>query len=290
MKKHALAALPLALTLVGCTSLEAVKTASTSLVTASRSWNGPPKELNDACVRQSQFNPSTNCADAPEVVKHITDANSILTQYFVALGEVASDKNFTVQPGLDAAEASALKIPKINAEQTKAVSAVVKLLTGWATRAAREKAIRGLIEDGAPPATKVIDALNEHVAGDIVIVLNGEAREQEARFSDYIFGRQVPSDDMRALCPNPPAHRLSGQQFLAAAEYCRRRAVMQGKYEAIEAYKGSLASAKTTLADLNSAKSRLTDKEIVKLLYKDAKDLNDKVEGITKAYTAEGAK
>ncbi|ATC23822.1 hypothetical protein CVUC_02430 [Caulobacter vibrioides] len=224
------------------------------------------------------------------MVKRITDANGILTQYFQALGDVAADKNFTVQPGLEAAEASALKIPKINADQAKAVSGVVKLLTGWATRAARERAIRNLIEDGAPPAIMVIDALREHVADDIVIVLNGEAREQEARFSDYIFGRQVASDKIQALCPNPPAYELSGQQFLVAAEYCRRMMVLKGKYDAVEAYKKSLASAKTTLEDLNSAKSRLTDKEVVKLLYKDAKDLNDKVEGITKAYAAEGAK
>lgn len=290
MVKRALAALPLALTLVACTNLESVQTASKSLVAASQSWNGPSAELKDSCVRQSQFNPLVKCDGASAVVKHITDANGILTKYFEALGETAADKNFTVQPGLDAAEASALKIPKIDAEQTKAVSALAKLLAGWATRAARENAIRVLIEDGVPPAIKVIDALNDHVAGNIVVVLNSEAREQEARFSEYVFGRQVSSKDMRKLCPNPPAYELDGPKFLAAVEYCRRLVIIQAKYEAIKAYKASLASAKTTLADLNSAKSRLNEKEIAEQLYKDAKDLNAKVEGITKAYASEGVK
>ena len=78
MRPLLMLAVPLVLFVGGCTNLDAVKSASTKLVTASKNWDAVAGELNATCQRQQQYNKKlTDCASPAAATKGLKDANTI---------------------------------------------------------------------------------------------------------------------------------------------------------------------------------------------------------------------
>jgi hypothetical protein len=284
-------AAPVVLALGACTSLEAVKGASAKLVGASKSWGAVAQELDATCERQMQFNPAlTDCQSAKDASKRLGDANAVLTAYFQALADAASDQNFTIQPGLDAAAKSAAAIPGLDKDEASAAADLVSLLGQWATAALRERALRHLIEGGVPPSERLIAVMDHNVVHALRTDLATERDQLDATFLGYVYpagGRRA--SELQALCPaGPRAYDFrDSQAFLAALEYCRRAADLKAKSEAVDDYQKSLAAAQATLADLASSKSRLKSKELATQLYNMGKALDAKVEAVSKAFSKE---
>lgn len=289
MRSRAITVLPLVLALSGCTNLDAVRTLSTKLVTASANWNAVGGEFNASCERQQQFNPAlTSCEREAAASAGLVAVNAVLTNYFTALADAASDQNFTVQPGLGDLTKSVSAIPGINASEVSATSGLAKLLLKLATEAAREKTLRALIGDGVPLSKQLLAALDRTVPSSLQTDLSAERDQMTFRFVGYIAqaGGAVEKNPAAMCAKGPRADNFpSGSNFLLALEYCRRISVVQEKIDSIGSYRKSLASAQDALDALASSKSKLSDKALISKLYQIGKDLDANIKAVSKAFS-----
>ena len=160
------------------------------------------------------------------------------------------------------------------------------MLAKWATQAAREKALEDLIGKGVPSSEHVIDLMDTQVVLSLTRDLSGEQDFMDETFLKYIYpDGGVTTKQLHAMCETGPrAYALNEGPFLAALEYCRRFGDLDAKSKAVADYQKSLKTAHQTLDDLASSKSKLTSKELITQLYNDGKDLDSKVEAVSKAF------
>jgi hypothetical protein len=288
MRSRVALALPLILALGGCTDLAAVSMLSTKLVTASASWDAVGGELKASCERQQQFNPAlTSCDTEAAASAGLVALNTVLTQYFTALGDAANTKSFTVQPGIDALAKSAGAIPGINAAEVSATSGLASLLIRLGTEAAREKTLRALIDEGAPLSKQLLTALDRTVPQSLQTALGAERDQMTAAFAIYIQqGGDRMGTDPAAMCAKGPraADFHAGANFMLALEYCQRVGALQAKLDSVGAYRKSLASAQAALDELASSKTQLGAQALITKLGQIGKDLDTNIKAVAKAF------
>ena len=274
------------LALGGCTSLDAVRDVSTRLSGASATWNDVGGDIYGSCQRESAINTAiADCELEKKASAGLAGANAVLTKYFTALMDAANETNFTIQPGLDAAAASAANIPGINKDQVKAVSGLFGLLAKMANQALREAALRRLIEEGGPSAQTVVRGMDDLVVPRLGRELDAERLQLAGHFGRLILAARDPvGADPAALCSGPAASKFSGTGFLLTQEFCRRLAVLDKRTKALADYQASLGVADKALTELQSSKTRLKAKDLAQRLYQIGSDLDEKVTAVRKAF------
>lgn len=286
MKPTQTLGLVMAFALTGCTSLDAVRAVSTRLSSASGSWNDVGGDIYASCQRESSLNPVlVDCNLEKDASTGLAGANAVLASYFKALMDAANESNFTIQPGLDQASASAAKIPGINSDQVKAVSGLFSLLAKIATGALREETLRLLIEEGGPSAQTVVRGMDGLAVPRLTRELDTERSQLTGQFGRLILAERDPvGADPAMLCSGSAASKFSGTGYLLTLEYCRRLAILDKRVKALADYQASLRVADRALAELESSKTRLKTKELAQRLYEIGSDLDEKVTAVRKAF------
>ncbi|WP_377295871.1 hypothetical protein [Rhizobium sp. SGZ-381] len=272
--------------LTGCADLSAVSDISKNLKDASSAWGDVGAELAASCKREIKLNPSlTNCSVEIAASAGLAQMNDVLSGYFQALGDVAAETKFTIKPGLDKATAAVAKIPKIDSDRVKAVSGVVALLTKLANEGARERTVQDLIENGAPPARKIIGGLDSLLAVRLIRQLETERTQLTSQFSTWIASERGDlSEKPEAVCSGSKASTFNGPGYLLSLEYCRQLDVINGRIKAVESYRQSLKKADAALAELQSTDIRFNTKALAKNLYAIGSEIHDDVAAIRKAF------
>lgn len=272
--------------LTGCTSLEAVSDISDRLVSASRSWDHVSDDIAASCERQQAINPAIeDCRLEQTATESLADVNAVLDAYFRAMGAAANEANFTVEPGLERATTSVANIPGINADQVNAVSGLFGVLARLATGAMREKTLRQLIDEGAPPAQRIIVGLDEIVVPELTTRLSAESIQLDSHFVGLMAAEGADiGGDPHQLCAGSRAAGFNGTAFLLSLEYCDRRHAVARREKALEEYRESLRKANEALAELQSSKTRLGSKELAVQLFRTGWELSQKVEAVREAF------
>ena len=285
MKRIAIAASVLAL--AGCTDLSAVRDISSRLTVASKNWNDVSGDIAASCERERTLNPFlTDCVEQVKASTGLVAADDVLGGYFKALSSAATESNFSLQPGLDAATGSVSGIPGIDQGQVKAVSGLIGLLVKLAAEKMREDTLKELIGDGAPAAQQILDGLLRQI---VVPRLRSRLDAEQSNLSGYFvtaIGRlgDPVGLDLPAVCSGSLASKFSSSGFLLTREYCKRLAVLTVRRSALEDYDASLASASTALTELQSSKTKLKAKALAQKLYAIGTELDEKVAAVRKAF------
>jgi len=285
MKRIAIAVSVLAL--AGCTNLSAVRDVSLRLTVASKNWDDVSGDIAGSCERERTLNPGlTDCVDEVKASAGLVAADDVLRGYFKALLSAATESNFSVQPGLDAATGSVSAIPGIDQGKVKAVSGLIGLLVNLAAEKMREDTLKELIGEGAPATQQILDGLLRQI---VVPRLRGRLDAEQSNLSNYFstaisrLGDPIGSD-VPAVCIGSVASKFSSSGFLLAQEYCKRLAVLTKRRSALEDYDASLVSASKALAELQSSKTKLKSKDLAKKLYAIGAELDEKVAAVRKAF------
>lgn len=273
--------------LAGCANLTAVRDISSGLTKATSDWDDVGAELAASCQRETSLNPQlTNCDEERLTAEGVAGANAVLAAYFEALTAAATETNFTIQPGLDAATKSFGAIPNINKDRVNAVSGLAGLVAQLATAAARERVLRQLIEQGAPNAKVVVEGMDEVLAVPLLGRLDSEKTQLTSIYVKQIRDQKDSVDGAPAnLCKGSTAAGFSGAGFLLAQDYCRRLAIIETREKAVESYRASLGDASKALSELQSSKTKLKAKDVALRLYKIGSDLDEKIDAVRKAFS-----
>jgi hypothetical protein len=109
----------------------------------------------------------------------------------------------------------------------------------------------------------------------------------EGRYTGYIqrAGANLKISPV-GMCEKGPrvVDFKNGDAFLLAEDYCDRHRLAQEKRAALVDYDASLKEANKALAELRSAKSQLSSKQLISRLYQSAKELDEKVETVNEAF------
>lgn len=287
MRSRVILGASLALALSGCVNLQAVESVSGRLITASQGWNAVATELPASCQRLWQFNTALeNCNEEKAASEGLVAANTILTAYFKALRDSASDKTFTVKEGLDALSGSVGKIPGIEADKVEAASGLASLLVRLATDGAREHTLRQLILEGGPRARNVVALLRETVPARLTSSLDAERLQTTATFAILLQGHGVtiPIPLESGCDPAPRISVFPGQSFLVANDYCDRLRTISARKTAVANYSEALTSADAALSELMSNETRLDAPALIQRLGEIEDDLTTQIDAVQKAF------
>ena len=285
MKK--VAAASLAALLTGCTNLQAVSDISDRLVSASASWDYVGDDIAASCERQQAINPAIeDCRLEQIATEALGDVNAVLETYFKAMGAAASEGNFTLEPGLERATTSVANIPGIGQDQVAAVSGLFGVLARLATGAMRERTLRQLIDQGAPPAQRIISGLEEIIVPELTTRLSAESTQLDGHFVGLMAaeGAEIGSDPHQ-LCTSSRAAGFNGTAFLLSLEYCDRRQAVAWREEALAEYRDSLREANEALEELQSSNTRLGSSELAARLLLTGWELTQSSQAVREAFS-----
>ena len=278
------------LALSGCKNLQTVQALSATLVTASSSLDSVSNELTSTCIRQEQFNPALQCADSEKSTKGLIATDTLLTTYFSALGDAAGAQSFTVKTGLDNLTASVSAIPGINQGQVSAASGLAETIATLFTEAAREKALRTMIDQGVPQAKTLVAMLGNRVPHSLSTSLRAEQDALTSQFVTYAEGSLGPDPAARCVEGPKSVDFPKGANLLLALEYCHRLQTIQAKQAAIASYQGALGNINAALDTLASSKSDLTAEQLVLKLRDDVSQLKTNLDAVNTAFGKGGGK
>ncbi|EKF63627.1 hypothetical protein [Serratia plymuthica] len=272
--------------LTACSDLSVVRDTSARLTKANNTWSAVGAELPSSCQREARLNVNVlNCDDATSTAEGIDAANKILGEYFRALMDVATESNFTIQPGLDKATKSVSQIPGIKKERVIAVSGLVGLITQLTLNGVREHTLYQLIHDGAPYAKSVISGLSEVLVTRLTNRLDNEKIQVIGFYSGKLaYQRDEIILNSFETCNGAKPANLSATGFLLVQDYCTRIEVIEARKKAILTYQASLQDASEALTELQSAGTKLDTRELAKKLYKIGVDLDTKIDTLNKAF------
>lgn len=289
--------LPATLMLASCTNFAAVESASGKLVDAGRSWDRIAGEIEASCRRYDQISAiPQDCAPAAQATRGMIAANAVLVAYFAALRDSAASGAFSLRAPLEGVANEAAAIPGASADKVQAMGALAQLLTDLASRGLREEAVKQLVDQGAGPARNVVQLLKDTVPAALEERLKVEQAQRTSAYADLIEPRAAGLIGGAAggtPCATPPRLRDAGpgpgggQALLLAADYCTQHAALAARLAAIAEYRQSLDLADRTLAALQAGKMRLGAKETIRELVTLKAQLEDSVEGVRKAFSAE---
>lgn len=272
---------------VGCANLLDVNTTAGELVTATASWNAVADDFHASCVRRNQVsNVASDCANEKKATDSLEAANKILSAYFSALQQASTSGAFSVDAGLSKLSSSVQGAPGVSASQVQAVSGLATFLADAASQTIQERTLDRLISQGAPKAIAVIDMMSEEVIPQLNSLYEREASQDLAAFSSYINQSGEQANLNPTMCATGlTTHGLStGTSYLLAQAYCARIDALSTKQTALNSYKASLMTAKTTLENLRSGKDNLGAKSIAQQLASEMSSLKSDIEKINKAF------
>ncbi len=279
--------------LAGCYNLEAVRSLSGKLSGATATWADPSREFHASCLRSRQLGSGKDdCTIQKQATDGLLAANKILNNYFKAIEATANEQNLSVSGGVDNLTSSVAGVPGVNSDQVQAVSGLGALLARLALAGYRERTLRTLITEGAPPAHRIMEFMRTTVADNLASVLLSEKIRLTSLFADegYIpnFRSKIGGDPAAACNDGPIANRFTnGAEYLLALEFCRRQLSIAEKEKAIANYRTSVATSEDALRALQSSKARLSSEQMARQLYAIGAELDEQVREVRSAFGGE---
>jgi hypothetical protein len=271
----------------GCTNLTAVNTTAGQLVAAASSWDSVADEFEASCARRNQVSDvPSDCSNEKKAAQGLESSDKILSTFFTALEQSSNGSNFSVDPGISSLSSSLQAIPGINANQVDAVSGVASFLADMSTKGMEERTLNKLITDGAPKAEAAIDVMSEFVVPQLTKILNREKQQTLTTFNSYIQQSGVSIDLKKMDCNAglSTSNFATGTAFLLGQAYCAKIITVMMKLSALDNYKKSLATAKSSLKNLENGKDKLGAKTIVQQLISETSSLKGDIDKINKAF------
>jgi hypothetical protein len=236
LRNRILALAAILLTLNGCVNLD---DAAGFSKLADESRVALPKVSNDVagtCARQNTLLDNTpaaerdasqqpqDCVPYQNVADHLAKDESVLADYFDALGKLASNKPLSYDANIDTNVANvggntALSANTITA--TNDAQGILKALADAATRGYREKQLGQLIQQNDAAIQSLTQALKKVITVDYALLLSNE----ETTLDNFYKG------PMAAAKPN---ERLA--LILVQRQYARDNAALQSRKDGIADY------------------------------------------------------
>jgi hypothetical protein len=236
LRNRILALAAILLTLNGCVNLD---DAAGFSKLADESRVALPKVSNDVagtCVRQNTLLDNTpaperdasqqpqNCAPYQNVADHLAKDESVLADYFDALGKLASNKPLSYDANIDTNVATVGGNTGLSANTITATNdaqGILKALADAATRGYREKQLGQLIQQNDAAIQSLTQALKKVITVDYALLLSNE----ETTLDNFYKG------PMAAAKPN---ERLA--LILVQRQYAHDKAALQSRKDGITDY------------------------------------------------------
>ncbi len=279
-------------TLVGtaCTNLSAVSDLSQSLTSASASWDDVASDVAGSCQRRIAISSAgTDCHAEQAASDGLIAANTVLREYFEALGAASNESSFRADDGIEALAGSIGAIPGVNADHVAAASGLATFLGRLGTERLRERTLRQLIDQGAPPASDVVTMMDEVLVTRLTRLLGDEERVLRGAFVQWLQDERFENFALiTAYCAQPTpgffGRETDGPSYLLVEAYCQRAGVIAARRKAIDEYQKSLAIARDALDTLQSSRVKLSGKQLAANLYRIGSDLDDQIKAVRKAF------
>jgi hypothetical protein len=198
-----------------------------------------PRVSNDVagtCARQNILFENTPRAERPpaaqaqdckpyqEIAGHLAKDESVLADYFDALGKLASNEPMSYDATIDANVTVTRANTALSANTAAAgndAQSILKSLADAATKGYREKQLGQLIQQNDPAIQSLTHALKKIIAVDYALLLSNE----ELSMDNFYQGPMASA---------PPGERLT--LILVQRQYARDKSAMQSRKENIAAY------------------------------------------------------
>jgi len=219
-------------------------------------------------------------------------ALAVLTNYFGALGAIATDANFSVDPGLDSLGGALGQMT--DEKKAGSVAGLVKLLGGWATAGVRRASLDDAIGqvDGV---SAIIDGISHVVVADYEgLLLRGEGGQLEVMMGNAAADLSLPPPPP-CTTPYPPwgvpqEATARSSQFMFQAFYNDRCEALLARRLAVLSFRSSAASLQQALGDLRDNRARLRTGAAVEAVLADAKRLFSDAQAVRQAFAGAAAK
>jgi hypothetical protein len=287
--KHILLSIPI-LGLSGCYNYPEVASLSSAMQTSVTNIGPFADDISATCTRKLSYDtlPDTDgtCAHLATVQQETGKRITVLDNYFGALAAVAVDSNFIFDDGLGAIGASVTQVGA-NAADVSAVQAIATTLANLVGAKMRLSAMKKLI-DQAPNAVIVVAGLQDIFDKTYGSNLDREAKQWQLSM-EFAAGR--------LNIAGPPACAVTGTQWttpkisLSNIEqvrfqrfYSGQCAIIMGRRAALAKFDTASQQIQKSLSDLNSKKTRLSDKSVLQAFATQAKTIFEQAQAVKKAF------
>jgi hypothetical protein len=224
------------LTLNGCVNLDDAAGLSKLSGEARISLPRVSNDVAGTCARQNILFENTPRAERPpaaqaqdckpyqEIADHLAKDESVLADYFDALGKLASNEPMSYDATIDANVTATGANTALSANTAAAgndAQSILKSLADAVTGGYREKQLGQLIQQNDPAIQSLTQALKKVVAVDYALLLSNE----EVSMDNFYQGPMASAQ---------PSERLT--LILVQRQYARDKAAMQSRKDNIAAY------------------------------------------------------
>jgi len=287
-------------TLSGCYDYPAVNSLSSTAVKAVDEWQPIADDYVQNCKRAvvlEAINPAAGtdpCASFVTTQKQLGDAFTILKNYFNALGAVASDSNYALDPGIDALGSEAVALGS-NKDQTDAITKLAGALANVALAGVRQHSMSELVDE-TDHVILVVQAV-QHV---VDVDYRGNIEQEGGLWMNqminpasalHLTGTMPICAGDRISWDDPKPKNADAQQVTFQAFYTDRCNDIIGRAAAIKVFDQSAQHLVDALTMLKKNRAQLRDKAVAKdLIFPQAKALFDDAQALQKAFSATSSK
>jgi hypothetical protein len=179
--------------------------------------NTPPAERPPAAQAQ-------DCEPYQEIANHLAKDESVLADYFDALGKLASNEPMAYDATITANVTATGANPSLSANTVSAGNAaqsILKSLADAATKGYREKQLAQLIQQNDPAIQSLTQALKKVITVDYALLLSNEELSLDTFYQGPMASAQ-------------PTERLT--LILVQRQYAHDKSAMQSRKDNIAAY------------------------------------------------------
>ena len=282
----------------GCYDYPAVGTFSTTAVKTVGAWQPIADDYVQACRRAvalgasipSPLGSGDPCANFGTTQSQLSDALTVLTNYFDALQAISSDGNYSLDPGLDSIAASAAVLAGKDKEKVNAVTALASFLSGIATSGIRAHSLSQML-DQIDNVSATVSAVAAAVDRDYARHLRLEAKNITANASnaaanDALGVTPIPCTGTSIAWGTPPAAGDPARKVMFEAFYTSQCNALLARKAALATFDQSVSDLEESLAKLRADRARLKDKDVARALFAQAQVLFKDAQAMQKAFAA----
>jgi hypothetical protein len=286
--------------LTGCYDYPAVSTLSGSMAKTVGTWKPLADDYVENCKRaqllvadhRPQNRDGTDPCPAFAVTQQQLNATFILLEnYFSALGAVASDTNYSFDPGLGALGDAAKGIGA-DKSKTDAVTGLAGELAKLAASGIRQKSMASLIGQ-SDNVIQVVQTIKYVFDGDYAPNIGEEGRLWTSMMRNPASAFHIdpePCAGNSIRWDTPHDQFPSPQELVFRSYYVNQCNVILARAAAITSFDKSADDLVDALKKLKSNATKLKDKEIAEAIFDQAKTVFDDAQAIQKAFNTTAIK
>lgn len=278
------------LSLTGCYNYPEIASLSSAMQTSVGETSPFVDDIAATCTRRLSYDNLSDtdgtCVGLSKLQQEIGTRITILDNYFGALAAVATDSNFTFDDGIGALGASATQVGA-NAGEVSAVQAIATTLANLVGAKMRQSAMKALI-DQAPNAGIVVAGLQDIFDKTYGANLGREADQWQVsmQFAAARLGIEgPPACSAAGLQWTSPKISMSNiEQVRFQRFYSEQCAIITDRQQALAKFDTASEQIQTSLTDLSSKKTRLSDKAVLRAFATQAKTIFEQAQAVKKAF------